>query len=732
MTWWYAITLFAGAALMFAIQPFAGRAVLPALGGTAAVWAACLLFFQAALLAGYAWAHLVTARWPLRRQMTAHLLLLLAGAALLPPRVGGEAAAGLATSPWPAAALFLHLAARLGLPLVALAATAPLLQRWYSRSGRPDAADPYFLYAASNAGSLLALLAYPALVEPWFGLRVQGAAWTAGYAGFVVLIGVAARLAARGGDAQKVVLQAESEGSQELAPPGVSRRQMLRWLVLAAVPSSLSLGATLHLTTDIAATPLLWVLPLAVYLATYIVAFARGGAGWLKWADRALPFAAVAVAFSLVTLATEPAWLLGLVHLLALFAAGVVCHGRLAAERPPAEHLTTFYLTLAAGGALGGMFNALAAPLLFDRAAEYPLALVLACLLRPVRGPERSLAADVAWAAGVAAAALAMMFLPVWFPGKVPGGAATLRVLAAVPCVLAVCWPGAVRRVALGLAVVLLVMPATHDLMRGGARYERSFFGVTQVKQDNARTRWQIVHGNTIHGAQWLEAERRGEPLTYYHRTGPLGDVFRRLAAHQPDARVGVVGLGAGTMAAYGRAGEQWTFFEIDPGVLRVAADTNLFTYLADSAAAWRIAVGDARQRLAEVPDGGLDLLALDAFSSDAIPVHLLTREAFALYLRKLAPDGVIAVHISNRYANLEPVLAAAARELGLTARLAADAEDESLEPGKFASDWVILARPETNLFPGLDRGPWVPLEDDGRAPWTDDRASVMSVLRLW
>lgn len=733
MTWWYALTLFASAALMFAIQPLAGRAVLPALGGTAAVWAACLLFFQTMLLAGYAWAHLVTARWPPARQRAAHLLLLLAGAAWLPPGVGGAGAAELATSRWPAAALFLHLLAQLGLPVMALAATAPLLQRWYSQTDRADAADPYFLYAASNAGSLLALLAYPFLIEPWLGLRMQRLAWASGYAGFIALILGAAWLAARHAGGGNVVSSEENqEGSPEPAPPNLPLRQVARWLALAAVPSSLSLGVTLHVTTDIAATPLLWVLPLAVYLTTYVLAFARGGARWTKWADRALPFAAVAVAFSLVTMATEPAWLLGLVHLLALFLAGVVCHGRLAAERPPPRHLTAFYLALAAGGALGGLFNALIAPLVFSRALEYPLALVLACALRPGRGPGRPWMADLAWTTGVLCAAVAVAVGPVWFPGRVPGGATTLRLLAAVPCVLAVCWPNARRRVALGLGAVLFFHPWLNDTLRGGARYERSFFGVTRVTQDPAQTRRQIVHGNTIHGAQWLDPDRRHEPLTYYHREGPLGDVFAWLHAHRAQPRVGVVGLGAGTMAAYGRAGEAWTFFEIDPGVLRVARDPNRFTYLADTEADVRVVMGDARVRLAAEPDGAFDLLALDAFSSDAIPVHLLTREAFELYLRKLAPGGILAVHTSNRYAHLEPVLAAAARELGLAARLAIDAQDEEFETGKFASDWILLTRPDTNLFPALDRGPWVPLEDDGRPAWTDDRASVRSVLRLW
>jgi SAM-dependent methyltransferase len=719
MTRWFALTLFTSAALLFVIQPLAGRAVLPALGGAAAVWTACLLFFQVMLLGGYAWAHLLATRLGFRAQAAAQLGLLAAGAWFLPPAAGGAALAAVATNAWPTAALVGHLLGTLGLPVFALAATAPLLQRWYARTDRPDAADPYFLYVASNAGSLLALLAYPFAIERWLGLGAQRVSWAAGYLLLAGLIAVAAWRAGRRG--------AAAPAAPAAAAAALPVRTGLGWIALAAVASSLSLGVTLHLATDIASTPLLWVGPLALYLLSFILAFGR--ARWpVAWADRALPFAAVAVLYALVMRATQPAWLLVGLHLLALLLAATVLHGRLAAERPPAAPLTGFYLCLAAGGALGGLFNAVAAPLLFRGALEHPLALLLACALRPPGGREFSRRADAAWAALVGFAVLAVLLGPGLFTTSLP--AVLQRALPAVPLLLAVCWPRAVGRTAAGLTAATLAFAVVMPLFRPALHTERSFFGITVVRVDVKEGLHTLVHGNTIHGAQFRDPARRREPLTYYHRTGPLGDVFEWLAKQPRPRQVAVVGLGAGSMAAYAQWGETWTFYELDPASIRVATDTNLFTFVADAPAELRVDPGDARLRLAAAPDGQYALIALDAFSSDAIPVHLLTREALAMYLKKLRPGGVLAFHISNRHANLEPALAALAREAGLVARLYSDTDET--EPGKFTSDWLVMARRAADLAPGLDALPWLPPEDDGRPAWTDDRASLLSVLDLW
>jgi SAM-dependent methyltransferase len=727
MTSWHVMALFTAAGLLFVIQPAAGRAVLPALGGAAATWTTCMLFFQAMLLVGYAWAHLVVSRLPRRGQFAAHFALLGAGAWLLPPRLGGPALADAATQAHPAAALLLHLTQVLGLPVIALAATSPLLQRWYAGANRPGAENPYFLYAASNAGSLAALLAYPLFIEPWLGLEAQRRAWSWGYAGFILLLGAA--------------VLSEGRRPRPAGPPAppterIRRPDAARWLVLAAVPSSLSLGVTLHLATDLASAPLLWVLPLALYLASYMAAFARRGAWLVRAADRALPFLAAAAAYALVTGLARPAGLVLALHLAALFAAGLVCHGRLAAEHPPAERLTGFYLCLAAGGALGGVFNALLAPLLFRSAAEYPLALVLACALRPPRpaaaDPEAGAGEsvpDLLWTTVVGAAVVAAV-LGAGLVTAAPGAPALL-VAAAVPCALAVLRPGRVRRVALGLGAVLLLAGPAARLVQPELRRERSFFGVTTVKPDPAQAVRQLVHGSTLHGAQWLDPAQRRTPLAYYHRTGPLGEVMRWLGTRPRPREVGVVGLGAGTMAAYAEPGDVWRFHEIDPASIRVATDTNLFTYLADCRARWSIVPGDARLRLAAAPDAALDLLALDAFSSDAIPLHLLTREALELYLRKLRPGGVLAFHLSNRYADLEPALAALARDAGLAMRVAFD-EDAGSEPGKLGSHWAVLAADATDWGTAFAQPPWHAPRDDGRRPWTDDHASLMEVLVLW
>lgn len=677
----FALALFWSAFLLFLVQPMVARMVLPLLGGTPAVWATCMVFFQAALLAGYAYAHAAPDRLG-RRHVAYHLALLALAFAFLPVRIlSADPPAESFPGPW----LIGVLAASVGLPFFALAATSPLLQRWYAASGRPRAEDPYFLYAASNAGSLLALLAYPLLVEPNWTLAEQGRAWALGFAVTAVLIGLCA-LAARRAPGPATGRDPGPE------PGGVTLAQRLRWLALAFVPSSLLLGVTTYLSTDVVAVPLLWAMPLALYLLSYIVAFSRLPAGvhtafctllpvtvagliWLRWETirhDEVPTLACTVAL----------------HLGAFFVAATACHGELARTRPRAARLTEFYLITAAGGVLGGLFNALLAPAFFDRVVEYPLVFAAACLLAP--GVADPAARPRAHAAGVFA----------WVAVAAVGGWALHTVYA---------WTG-----------------REETLHR-----ERNFFGVLRVWTDPLQRVNVLTHGTTLHGAQIRDPAKHSEPLTYYHRRSP---VARIITARRPP-RVGVIGLGAGTLAAYAGPGQEWTFYEIDPAVERIARDRRFFTYLSDAEARGarvRVVLGDARLSLNGASDGTFDLLVVDAFSSDAIPIHLLTREALALYLRKLAPDGLLAFHITNRYLRLAPVLGALTRDAGLVGLRQFHSQLTTAEvmDGKEVSHWAVIARHPSHLGALVgDRG-WSLLPDGrGRPVWTDDYSSLVEVF---
>lgn len=472
----------------------------------------------------------------------------------------------------------------------------------------------------------------------------------------------------------------------------------------------------------------------------------------IRAANRVLPFLASALVYAILSRATQPVTLLIGLHLAFLFLAGVVCHGRLVALRPPPEHLTGFYLAMALGGVLGGAFNALLAPHLFQAVAEYPMAIAFACLALPRRGrakaepdgdatsipphPRPAKAAawmrDLAWAAVIAVVMAVLGVTAPWIGAGAPRIRDTLVFgLPAVACCTLLDRP---RRLALAMGAVFGVGLWLQSLWTHTLHTERNFFGITRVTEDPVARSHQIVHGNTIHGRQFQDPRRRSEPLTYYHRSGPLGSVFdafpRHRSAQGEPTHVGVIGLGAGSMAAYGRAGERWTFFEIDPAVIRVATDPRWFTFLKETPAyPVEIIEGDARLRLRNQPDGTFDLLVLDAFSSDAIPVHLLTREALQLYLQKLRPGGWLLAHVSNRYLSLEPVFAALALDAGILCR-SSDDSNENVALGKEPSHWILMARREEDLAPLKREITWIPAEGGDRlTPWTDRRAGILEVF---
>jgi spermidine synthase len=500
-------------------------------------------------------------------------------------------------------------------------------------------------------------------------------------------------------------------------------------VLLAFVPSSLLLGVTNYLSSEVAVVPLLWVVPLAVYLLTFILAFARREILPRAWLRRALPILVAPLVVALAMQATEPIGVLMLLHLAVFFVAALLCHGELAADRPAAAHLTEFYLWLAVGGVLGGTFNALLAPLLFNSFAEYPLVLVVACVVALPRAAEIS-RGDWLWPAGLglatAGAALAIRATPFHADATVAG------VLFGVPALGAFFLSRRPLRFALAAGAILLAANAYEGERGRVLQAERSFFGVHRVLLDPTGAFHVLAHGKTLHGVQNLEPVRQRESLAYYHRTGPAGDVLAHYG-RGPARRIGAVGLGAGSLASYAEPGQTWTYFEIDPVVEKLARDERYFTFLRDSPAPPRVVLGDARLTLARQPDAAFDLLVLDAYSSDAIPVHLVTREALALYRRKLAPGGVLAFHISNLHLDLEPVFANLARD----ARLACLVRDDTAVPddlraqGKAPSIWLVMARRAEDLKE-LARNPdWQPGRTDARVDvWTDDYSSLLRVFR--
>jgi hypothetical protein len=741
----FALTLFVSAALLFFVQPMIAKVILPNLGGSPAVWNTCMLFFQAALLAGYAFVHFVMTRLSDRLQGVLQIVLLLLPLAMAFPI--GLAPGMLQAIPYeanPAFWLLALLAVSVGLPFFVVSTNSPLLQKWFSATGHATARDPYFLYGASNLGSMLALLGYPILVEPHLHLLQQRWLWTVGY-GLLLLLTVACaaqvwNASRRLASSPSHPLTPSSPHPHSPSPPHapLAWRRRLRWLALAFVPSSLMLAVTTYLSTDIASIPLLWVVPLAIYLATFILVFARRIAIPYRFLSKAL---AVAVLLSTIILLSEaepePVWVFLAIPLATLFVAAMVCHGELAQDRPPAEYLSEFYLWMSLGGALGGLFNALVAPVIFDRIAEYPLALVLACLCRPAvdlddaAPPRRWL--DVALPLGIGVVTAALVLSVALF--RTESAQLNIILMLGLPAVLCYMLVGRPIRFALGVAVIMLASTLDTGMLGRNLYRERNFFGALRVTRDPADQFNQLVHGNTLHGRQRLDPEKREEPLAYYTRGGPIGDVFATFNPHHAKARIAVVGLGIGSLAAYAQPEQEWTFYEIDPAVQHIAEDTRYFTFLHDHKDQLQpIIPGDARLRLREAPPQHYDLIVLDAFSSDAIPVHLLTQEAVGLYLDKLADGGLLAFHISNRYLDLRPVLGNLARHHNLSAQVRDDREvtPEEKKEGKEPSMWVALARSSKDLVELPRRhSAWLPLRGQVHGvAWSDDFSDIWSVFQ--
>src|SRR5271157_5728640 len=732
------VTMFLSAGLLFLVEPMFAKMALPLLGGSAAVWTTCVVFFQVTLLAGYAYAHASVKLLGKRGQMAMHAAVLLAALALLPVHLPG----GWTPPPQsnPVGWLLGLLLVAVGLPFFALSATTPILQKWFARSGHPSSSDPYFLYAASNSGSLLGLLSYPFVLERLVTLRDQSRLWTGLYALFLLLAAGCILLVWRSPFEESVVASPPLDTQRAEMPArnaeNPTLRRRLRWVILAFVPSSLMLGVTTALTTDIPAFPLFWVLPLALYLLSFVLVFARRPLLSHLWLSRRLPFLILAAAIPIVLKGVLPLVVFLLIDLAALFAVAMVCHGEVARSRPATQHLTEFYLWVSVGGVLGGAFNALLAPVIFRTVMEFPIALVLAAMLCPQIGvieeTPRARRLDYLLPAALGLAVV-VATLELQAKGMAPGRLFNLIIFgpAAICCLRFGARP---RRFGLGVGALMLASqfyagPFGHIL-----HSERSFFGVYRVSNDAEKNCRVLFHGSIPHGLQSLDPSHACEPVAYYTRSGPIGQVFGAFQESPVETEVALIGLGAGVMACYHQPHQRFTFYEIDPTVLHIAQNRHYFTYLSDCGSPVRVVLGDARLSLRDAPAHGYGMMVLDAFSGDCIPTHLLTREALALYLSKLAPNGVLAFHISNRYMDLHGVLGDLAQDAGLSCLRNDDAhvsEDEARE-GKFASWWVVMARNSSDLEALRKDSRWRALRAvPGSRVWTDDFSNIVSILRL-
>ena len=684
----FTATAFTGAALLFIVEPLIAKMLLPEFGGASSVWTLSTFFFQVAMLVGYLFIHFATKLGP-RRQPWIQLALVLPALLFLP--IALPAIETIATQE-PFTRLLLTLTVAVGLPFLVLSTTGPLIQRWYSWTSGPRSDDPYFLYAASNGGSFIGLLSYPFLIEPFLSLEAQRVIWSVGFVLFLLLVAACAVVVLKENGKLQLVTKAVDSTRENVAKLGL--RKQLWWIFLAFLPASLQLGLVSYLTTDVASFPLLWIVPLTIYLATMIVAFGRK--------SRTAPRGAIVVAlvlslgaFFAIQLIDEPGLLsiVGLTAILmaALGAISYAAHGTLAADRPEPAHLTKYFVLISLGGALGGAFNGLIAPFVLVDPIEFQLVLVASLGLLAVITSQR------AHRIGVFALVLLLGFATVAIPQS----------------------------------------EGENDLSEG-----RSFYGAWKVYDDG--TQRVFSHGTTIHGSQFIEDSKRAVPTAYYALGGPLSEIVELTQKDSAESSITVVGLGAGAMAAYGDENTAMNFIEVDEQVISVAEDRELFSYLSDArdrGTELKTTLGDGRLEVEKLPDGSQDLIAIDAFSSDSIPVHLLTEEAFGEYAEKLTSDGMLAVHISNRMFDLSPVVAANAESLGYEVLLKTGFGEEDTNPA--VATWMVLTKDQSKAadLEGLTRDPmpddepsesgyWSRYSSEERTLWTDDHSSILEIFR--
>jgi hypothetical protein len=728
----YTAAIFLSALLLFSVPPLFPKMVLPRLGGSPAVWSVAMVFFQTLLLAGYAYAHLLMQIRHRVIPVVVHLALLAVAMLTLPLSISG----GFGEPPTSGYAFWLLglFAVSIGLPFFALAANNPLLQAWFVRTGHPAGPDPYFLYASSNIGSFLALLSYPVLLEPLLTLRMQNLLWTGGYGLLILLIaGCGALLLS-----SPALAAADLATEETDAPPPWPLRA--RWIFLAAVPSGLLIAVTAHISTDVAAAPLLWVLPLSLYLLTWVLVFQSRPLLPHKWMLLLQPLA-IAGTILLLAVGGEQNLLLTLGgHQLCFFIIAMACHGELARTRPPAKYLTGFYVALSFGGMIGGLFAGLISPFAFSWIAEYPILLALAALCRPADGKE-ALSGVTRWYwLLLGALAIALIAPTLLSPGRIWAWLEEHRVWTS----------GAVGILAAALAILLkagrwkvfatvvlaLLLVRIYPADDGRVETVRSFFGVHKIVVTPNGQYHVLMHGTTIHGAQkYLEDDGtpvtgRPEPISYYHKDGGIGQAITAVRERKgAPLRVAVIGVGSGSLTCAAEPGETWKFFEIDQTMVDAARDPKYFSYVQNCAPDFKPVIGDARLTFAKEPDGIYDLIIVDAYSSDAIPIHLATEEAMKIYKDKLAPQGAVVMHVSNRHLELSSVIVGIADANDLKSWVFSEdsgRDDEYI----FSTSVVVSAREEADIGKLASSEQWAETEaDEKQWVWTDDYSNIIGAL---
>jgi hypothetical protein len=746
MMWTFTATTFLSALLLFAIQPMFAKMALPVLGGSPSVWSVSVFFFQAALLVGYLYAHLLINKVPSHLTGMVHLAVCVAALICLP--IGIATWVGEPPQGEPYLWQLGMFTASIGLPFMAVSANAPLLQAWFARSGHPDARDPYFMYAASNLGSLIALLGYPILLEPTFGLSELSHLWAYAYVLLVLAIGSSFFLM-RGAQAGGVPATVAAPAGEAAAAAVPTLTQRLSWIGLAFVPAALLTAFTVQTTTDVASAPLLWVIPLAFYLLTFVLVF-RDRPLISREALLFLHLIALAVVLFALSQARNNSWqVTSATGLAVFFTTAMLAHRTLYEARPAPAYLTEFYLLMSLGGALGGMFTALVAPKLFSEIYEYPLLLALSMACRPgafnFPKDKEKLKDELIVLWFIAAAGLwAIRDLPSFaynYLNVSPQWGRASVVVIPLAIVMLMSVKHAPRQVLAALLMCLALVWLPSNVRQGDA--QRSFFGVYRVQEapDPTGTFRVLMHGTTLHGSQRF-LDEDGQPVddtvptTYYYPGSPMGKTIAKrrelLAAKGEKGRYGIVGLGTGSSSCHKREGETWKFFEIDPTVIKISKDPKNFSFISKCQPDIDIAIGDARLTIAKEPDSSFDLFIIDAFSSDAIPVHMLTKEAVELFLKKLKPDGVVLLHTSNRYLDLNSVLGAIQKELPEgTAAISVTDRSATGGYGQSISSNVIFAKSAAALqaFRSLDGVS--DLEDHGMRAWTDDYSDIWGAFRL-
>lgn len=727
----YTAAIFTSALLLFSVQPLFTKMVLPRLGGSPAVWSVAMVFFQSLLLGGYAYAHFLMQVKNRIVPVVVHLVLLVVAFVTLPLSI----AAGWGTPPESGYAFWLLglFAVSIGLPFFALAANNPLLQAWFVRTGHPNGPDPYFLYASSNIGSFLALLAYPVLLEPMFSLHTQNVIWTAGYGLLILLIAGCGALLLK-----SPVIAIAAPGPDAIEAPVPTWALRLRWIFLAAVPSGLLIAVTAHISTDVAAAPLLWVLPLSLYLLTWVLVFQSRPLLPHAWILLLQPLA-IAGVIVLLAVGGEQNLLATLGgHLVCFFIIAMACHGELARQRPAAKYLTGYYVALSFGGMVGGLFAGLIAPFTFSWIAEYPILVALAVLCRPAV-PERYRGWSSAyWLLLVVAAVV--LIAPSYSGGKLFTWLDAQRVniiggLAIVALIVAILLRAdRLKLVAItALALSLLRFYPSDD---GRVETVRSFFGVHKIVVTPNGQYHVLMHGTTIHGAEkYLNDDGtpvtgRPEPISYYYKDGGIGQAISAVRARKGSPiRVAVIGLGSGSLTCASQPGEDWKFFEIDQSMVDTARDPKYFNFIQSCEPNLKPVIGDARLTFAKEPDGVYDLIIVDAYSSDAIPIHLATEEAMEIYKEKLAPQGAVVMHVSNRHLELASVVVGIADANDMKSWVYNEDSGRDAEY-IFATNVVISAREPADVGTIASSSVWALTEpDDDQRTWTDDYSNVLGAV---